>query len=73
MDGRASSGEDWFELWNPNPQPVAIGGYFLTDDLTARTKSPSPRSRSLAEHQWLSAFLGGPTVQAQALITPISS
>jgi hypothetical protein len=37
-----SSGEDWFELWNPNPQPVAIGGYFTTDDLNSRTKSPIP-------------------------------
>jgi len=46
-----SSGEDWFELWNPNPQPVAIGGYFLTDDLTARTKSPIPAL----------SFLGGST------------
>ena len=37
-----SSGEDWFELWNPNNQPVAIGGYFTTDDLNNRTKSPVP-------------------------------
>ena len=37
-----SSGEDWFELWNPNPQPVAIGGYYTTDDLNNRTKSPIP-------------------------------
>ena len=37
-----SSGEDWFELWNPNNQPVAIGGYFTTDDLNNRTKSPIP-------------------------------
>ncbi len=37
-----TSGEDWFELWNPNPQPVAIGGYYTTDDLNNRTKSPIP-------------------------------
>ncbi len=35
-----SSGEDWFELWNPGTQPVSIGGYFLTDVLTDKTKSP---------------------------------
>src|SRR5439155_25995257 len=46
-----NSGEDWFELWNPNPQPVAIGGFFLTDDLNNRTKSPIPAL----------SFLGGST------------
>ena len=39
---RPASGQDWFELWNPNAQPVAIGGYFLTDDLNDRTKSLIP-------------------------------
>ena len=37
-----AAGEDWFELWNPNNQPVAVGGYFTTDDLNNRTKSPIP-------------------------------
>jgi hypothetical protein len=36
------SGSDWFELYNPNAQPVALGGYFLTDELGDRTKSPIP-------------------------------
>src|SRR5204863_9719394 len=39
---RPSSGEDWFELWNPANQPVAVGGYYTTDDLNNRTKSPIP-------------------------------
>ena len=26
--------EDWFEIYNPNPQPVALGGLRLTDDLS---------------------------------------
>jgi hypothetical protein len=46
-----ASGSDWFELWNPNPQPVAIGGYHLTDNLNNRTKSPIPAL----------SFLGGST------------
>jgi hypothetical protein len=25
--------EDWFELYNPGPNPADLGGYFLTDDL----------------------------------------
>jgi hypothetical protein len=36
------SGDDWFELYNPNDLPVAIGGYFLTDNLEAYDKSPIP-------------------------------
>jgi len=39
----ANTGEDdWFELFNPGAQPVAIGGYFLTDDPADRIKSPIP-------------------------------
>lgn len=37
-----NSGDDWFELFNPSSQPVAIGGLFLTDDLNDRDKSPIP-------------------------------
>ena len=35
-----ANGPDWFELYNPNPQPVALGGLFLTDALASRTKHP---------------------------------
>jgi hypothetical protein len=34
----ASGGNDWFEIYNPNPLPVALGGLHLTDDLNNRTK-----------------------------------
>jgi hypothetical protein len=37
-----SSGDDWFELFNPDTAPVALGGLFLTDDLSARTKHRIP-------------------------------
>lgn len=30
--------EDWFEIYNPRPQPIDIGGYYLTDVLTNKTK-----------------------------------
>ena len=33
-----AKGPDWFELYNPNPQPVALGGLYLTDKLSSRTK-----------------------------------
>ena len=32
------TGDDWFELYNPNNQPVALGGLHLTDDLGDRLK-----------------------------------
>ena len=37
-----SAGDDWFELFNPQSLPVALGGLGLTDDLTAPNKSPLP-------------------------------
>jgi hypothetical protein len=36
------SGDDWFELYNPDTQPVALGGFWLTDDLNDRKKSVIP-------------------------------
>ncbi len=36
---RPASGDDWFELYNPNNQPVELGGLFLSDDLNDRTLS----------------------------------
>jgi hypothetical protein len=37
-----ASGADWFELYNPQVDPVAIGGLYLTDDLTKPTQSRIP-------------------------------
>ncbi|HWN94395.1 MAG TPA: lamin tail domain-containing protein, partial [Methylomirabilota bacterium] len=34
--------DDWFELYNTNVQPVAVGGMYLTDTLANRTKSQIP-------------------------------
>ena len=34
--------DDWFEVWNPNAQPVAVGGLHVTDDLNNRTKYTIP-------------------------------
>jgi hypothetical protein len=34
------TGEDWFELFNPDSAPVALAGMFFTDDLTQPAKSP---------------------------------
>ncbi|PYK98315.1 MAG: hypothetical protein DME19_13015 [Verrucomicrobia bacterium] len=37
-----ANGSDWFEIYNGGPQPVALDGLFLTDDLTRKTLSPIP-------------------------------
>ncbi|MBU1708283.1 lamin tail domain-containing protein, partial [bacterium] len=34
--------EDWVEIYNPGPEPVEMGGLFLTDDLTNTTQWTFP-------------------------------
>ena len=46
-----SSGDDWFEIYNPSVQPVSIGGLYLSDSLANRVKSPIPNL----------SFMGGGT------------
>lgn len=35
-------GDDWFELFNPNAQPVELSGLYLTDDLNQRQQFAIP-------------------------------
>jgi len=35
----SSTGPDWFELLNPEPLPVALGGLFLSDSVNDRTNT----------------------------------
>ncbi len=37
-----STGDDWFELCNPDPAPVALGGIYVTDDLDHPLNSQIP-------------------------------
>jgi hypothetical protein len=37
-----SSGDDYFEIYNPNAQPVDISRFYLTDQLGTRTKHQLP-------------------------------
>jgi hypothetical protein len=37
-----ASGQDYFEIYNPNAQPVDISRFYLTDDLNSRTKHQLP-------------------------------
>jgi len=34
-----ASGDDWFEVYNADPLPVALDGLYLTDDLASRTNT----------------------------------
>jgi hypothetical protein len=53
-----SGDDDWFELYNPNSQPVALGLFWLTDDLATRQK-----------HQlWPLSFIGAITNAWQKII-----
>ena len=47
---RPTSGDDWFELFNPEPHPVALGGLHLTDNLNDRTRHPLPPLSFIASH-----------------------
>ncbi len=42
MAAPGSGEDDWFEVYNPDPQPIALGGLYLTDDLNDRTKYKIP-------------------------------
>lgn len=35
-------GDDYFEIYNPDPSPVSLAGLYLTDDFKKRTKYPIP-------------------------------
>lgn len=36
--------EDWFELYNPGPDPADLGGYYLTDSLNNKTQFQVPNN-----------------------------
>lgn len=42
MAAPGSANDDWFEVFNPNAQPVSLGGLWLSDDLANRQKYRIP-------------------------------
>jgi hypothetical protein len=42
MADPAAGDDDYFEIYNPNAQPVDISRFYLTDDLTVRTRHQLP-------------------------------
>src|SRR6185369_15661867 len=45
--------QDWLELYNPNPTAVNLGGCYLTDNLTNRTKFLIPTNTTIGGHGFL--------------------
>ena len=45
--------QDWFELLNPNPCAVNLGGFYLTDNLATPTKFLIPSNTVIAAHGFL--------------------
>ena len=45
--------KDWFELYNPNPSPVNLSSFYLTDTLANPTKCLIPSNTVIAAHGFL--------------------
>ena len=54
------AGDDWFEVFNPDPLPVAVGGFFLSDRLDDATRSEIP-ALSFVEPGGFSVFIAAGT------------
>lgn len=54
-----SSGDDWFELYNPDSAPVALGGLSLTDTLGTPDLSPIPALSYIAAGGFLQFWADG--------------
>ena len=53
------SGSDWFEIYNPNPQPVELSGLFLTDNLNLPERWPVPPLSFVAGHGFVQFIADG--------------
>ncbi|MDB6038978.1 MAG: CotH protein [Verrucomicrobiales bacterium] len=52
---------DWIELYNPNPSPVNLSGYFLSDALAQPRKWMIPTNTALAANSFLLIWADGQT------------
>lgn len=51
--------EDWFELYNAGPNPLDIGGYFLSDDTIETTKWEIPAGTVMQSHTFIRCWASG--------------
>ncbi|MBN8459214.1 MAG: lamin tail domain-containing protein [Verrucomicrobia bacterium] len=54
-----TAGPDWFELFNTDPLPVALGGNYLTDSLTNKTKQIVTPLTFIGGNGWLTFVADG--------------
>jgi hypothetical protein len=53
-DPAGGGSDDWFEIYNPGPDTVALAGFTLTDDLANPGKAVVPTGMAIAPHGfWL--------------------
>lgn len=58
----ATTGSDWFEIYNTAGDPVLLGGHYLTDNLADRTKFQVPPLSFIGgagDTRWLQLFADG--------------
>ena len=53
LDVLSGKHSDWFELYNPNPSPVNLSGFYLTDTLSQPAKWQIPTNTVIAAHGFL--------------------
>lgn len=59
--------EDWIEIYNPNPYPITLEGYYLTDDLTIPNKFMiSSKSESIVPAYGYRIFYASNVIQRGA-------
>jgi hypothetical protein len=61
--------QDWFELYNPNPTPFDLSGYFLTDTLAQPMKWQIPLNTFIAGHGFL--LVWADNEPAQTALSPL--
>lgn len=56
---RPNQGEDWIELYNPEPLPVELSGLALSDNPTDRARSPFPARSYLGPRSYWLVYADG--------------
>ena len=63
IDLADGNNEDWFELYNSGGSTVSLGGYFLTDELTNKTKFQIPPGVTIPPYGHLLVWADNETAQ----------
>jgi hypothetical protein len=64
-DPAGGGSDDWFEIYNPGPDTVALAGFTLTDDLANPGKAMVPAGMAIAPHGFLLVWADEESGQTQ--------